>query len=217
MSKKISLAQLKKNQTALKSKITREKKKLQTVEKNKSALKKDIREQYDKIIDLNKQLEATQEKIFKRKVDNQIEGQRQRRERNKGKNQFSAMEADLKIEELKIKRENPDFKDVKTIEKPDGDYFEYQSAFYYYNQTKKKLMQMLKDKEIKSINGSKSQRKAAETISDIFLDLDSESSVLIEINMETDAAFISVIERDPETDVEQFIEPEDNDIKTPKK
>ena len=145
---KLPIGKLKNKIKYQKQKVNKLNKSLSQIDQEKNPLKKDIRQQFEKIISENKKIEKLENQLYKSKIKNQIKSQQQKINRNKGKNKFKVQEANYKIEILKEKINNPDFQEPEILEFPYGNYFSYSSAFYYYNETKKKLLEMKKNKEI---------------------------------------------------------------------
>jgi hypothetical protein len=190
---KLSIQELKNLKSSTKRKATIEKKKIDNLPKT------DQRKTFESIISKNKEVEKIENQIFKKKLENKIKSNKQLIDRNKG-NKVKVLRAEFNIEILQEKIKNKEFKEpeiVKNVkfvtENMEGNFFTYSSAFYYFNETKKKLLEMVEDGQIKSLNRKTSLKSISQLINEMFLNLDSNSAVLININMDNDNAFIERI------------------------
>jgi hypothetical protein len=207
---KLSVTETKNLIKSAKRKATIQKNKLFEIESSKKKITDtEKRKNFENIIQQNKKVEILEESLRKKQLTNKIKSQKQKIDRNKGKDEFKVRKANFEIEILKEKIQNPQFEMPVIQELPEGDFFTYTSAFYYYNDTKKKLLEMVKSKQIKSLNGLKSLKSISKLISEIFIQLDSEKAVEINIEVNTDKAFITVTSMEEAKEGETFIEPKE--------
>jgi hypothetical protein len=205
---KLSITETKNLIKSAKRKATIERNNLENIESEKAISKKEIRLKFEQVIKANKKIEKLNSELQKKQLRNKIKSNQQKINRNKGKDNFKVRQSQFEIEILKEKIKNPQFVEPEIIQEPTGEnLFSYTSAFYYYNETKKKLLEMIKNKEIKSLNGLKSMKKISSLISEIFTKLDSEKAVQIDIDIDTDKAFINIISMEEAQEGETFVEP----------
>lgn len=189
---KLSITELKQQKANEKRKATILKKKID--EGNKT----EQRKIFNEVIEKNKKVEKLEIQIEKKKLQNKIKSNQQLIQRNKGKDKTKVMRAEFEIEVIQEKIKNENFK-TPEIEKNidfedeeiEGDFFTFSSAFYYFNETKKKILELYMDKQLKSLNGKKSIKSISELINSIFLGLNSESAVKIHIDINNGKAFIN--------------------------